>query len=120
MGDAIESETLKHDGFDIRIDVVRDTDSNPFDPDSYDESDIESWRNDEWFYVGYVYTASREGVELGESSIWGSEWDFPGSESSIAAWIREDYYHPDLVRECIADARATLARLQDGGMTDLS
>ena len=108
----IESKTIERDGFTVTLEMVEDTDSTPFDADCYDESDIEAWRNDEWRYVGFVYTASREGVDLGEASIWGTEWNFPGGTmDGIDAWIEEDYYHPDLVSEAINDARATLKRL---------
>ena len=108
----IESKTIEHDGFTVTIKMVEDTDSTPFDFECYDESDIKAWRNDEWRYVGFVYTAIREGVELGLSSIWGTELDFPGDKmDGIEAWIAENYYHPDLMAEAINDARATLKRL---------
>ena len=108
----IESKTIERDGFTVTLEMVEDTDSTPFDADCYDESDIEAWRNDEWRYVGFVYTASREGVDLGEASICGAELDFPGGKmDGIDAWISEDYYHADLVSEAIDDARATLKRL---------
>ena len=108
----IESKTIERDGFTVTIEMVEDTDSTPFDSECYDESDIEAWRNDEWQYVGFVYTASREGVDLGEASIWGTELDFPGGKmDGLDSWIAEDYYHPDLVAEAISDARATLKRL---------
>ena len=108
----IESKTIEHDGFTVTIKMVEDTDSTPFDFECYGETEIEAWRNDEWRYVGFVYTASREGVDLGEASIWGTEWNFPGGTmDGIDAWIEEDYYHPDLVSEAINDARATLKRL---------
>ena len=108
----IESKTIEHDGFTVTIEMVEDTDTTPFDFECYDESDIEAWRNDEWRYVGFVYTASREGVDLGEASIWGTEWNFPGGKmDGIDAWILENYYHPGLLSEAIDDARATLKRL---------
>lgn len=112
MYDAIETHTFEQDGFDIAIYVVPDPDSNPFDADCYGDADIESWRNDEWHYVGFVYVARKAGVELGSASIWATEWGYPGGNmESIDDWIREDCYHPDLTAEAIADARATLARL---------
>ena len=108
----IESKTIEHDGFTVTIKMVEDTDSTPFDFECYDESDIKAWRNDEWRYVGFVYTTSREGVELGSSSIWGTELDLPGGKiDGIEAWIAENFYHPELVSEAIEDARATLKRL---------
>lgn len=109
--DTIETTTIEHDGFTVRIDVVPDSDATPFDADCYSAEDIDAWRNDEWFYVGYVYTAYCEGIELGSASIWGSEWDFPGTDSSIDAWITEDYYHPDLLNECTTEARDAIDRL---------
>ena len=108
----IESKTIKHDGFTITIEMVEDTDTTPFEFECYGESDIEAWRNDEWRYVGFVYTAIREGVRLGTSSIWGTELDFPGGKmDGIGSWIAEDFYHPGLVSDAIDDARATLKRL---------
>ena len=110
----IESKTIEHDGFTVTIEMVEDADTTPFDSDCYCESDIEAWRNDEWRYVGFVYTASLEGVVLGEASIWGTELDFPGGKmDGIDAWIAEDYYHPELVSEAIEDARAMLKRLEE-------
>lgn len=109
--DAIETHTFEQDGFDITIYVVPDPDSNPFDADCYGDADIESWRNDGWYYVGFVYVARKAGIELGSASIWGTEWDYPDGIGSIDDWIREDYYHPDLAREAIADARVAIARL---------
>ena len=108
----IESKTIKHDGFTVTIEMVEDADTTPFEFDCDDESDIEAWRNDEWRYVGFVYTASLEGVDLGEASIWAIELDLPGGKmDGIDAWIAEDYYHPDLMAEAIDDARATLKRI---------
>lgn len=109
---AIESKTIEHEGFSVRIDVVPDSDSTPFDADCYSGSDIQAWRDGEWIYVGFIYTATREGVELGSASIWGTEWDFPGgSIVSIESWMAENCYHPDLLDGALTEARATLARL---------
>lgn len=110
--DSIDSKTFEHDGFDVTIYVVPDADSSPFDAECYSQSDVQAWRDDEWFYVGFVYVASRDGIELGSASIWGTEWDFPGAnDSSIDAWIAEDYYHPDLLKEAVTEARAEIVRL---------
>src|SRR6516225_4657969 len=109
--DAIDNKTIQHNGFDIRIDVLPYSDSTPYDADCYDDADIEAWRNDEWFYVGYIYTATLDGIELGSASIWGSEWDFPGGIDSIDGWIAENYYHSDLLAEATDEARATLTKL---------
>ena len=109
---AIERKTIQHDGFTVTVEMVEDTDTTPFDFECYDESDIEAWRNEAWRYVGFVYTARREGVALGEASIWGTELDFPGDKmDGIDAWIAEDFYHPDLMSEAIDDARSTIKRL---------
>ena len=109
--DAIDTLTLEHDGFTVHIAVTRDEDASPFDADCYTPADIAAWRRDEWIFVTYTYTATRHGVELGRTSIGGSHWDFPGTESSIGAWIAENYYHPDLLAEAAEEARATLAQL---------
>lgn len=108
-----ESKTIEHDGFTIRIDVVQDSDYKPHDAECFTAEDIEAWNNDEWFFVGYVYTATKNGIELGEASIWGNPWDFPGGESSIDAWIAEDYYHADLIRKAVTEARASIAKLSE-------
>lgn len=114
MFDSIDSKTIEHDGFTVTIHMVPDSDSTPFDADCYSASDIAAWRNDEWQYVGFIYSASRNGVQLGEASIWGTELDFPGGTiDGIDAWIAENYYHPDLLAECADDARATLSTLID-------
>ena len=110
MRDMIDTKEFEHDGFTVRIKVVYDTDVTPHEFECYSPEQIEAWREDQWFYVGYVYTASRNGVELGESSIWGSEWF---DDSSIDAWIEEDYYHPGLMQECITEARQVLKALTE-------
>lgn len=109
--DVIESKTLPHGRFTIRIDVVPDSVATPFDADCYSDADIERWKNDEWHYVGIVYTAMIDGIELGESSIWGTEYDLVDSPDFISDWIAEDYYHPDLLSEAISEARAAIASL---------
>ena len=112
MFDSIDSRTLETDGFTVTIYMVPDPASTSFDSDCYSASDIAAWRNDEWQYVGFVYRASRHGVDMGEASIWGTELDFPGGTiDGIDAWITENYYHAGLLTECIDDARATLSEL---------
>ncbi len=107
MSDTIESKTIEHERFTVTITVVPDSDSSPFDDECYTADEVDAWRQGEWLYVGYVYTASRAGVALGEASIWGSEWDFPGMDSSIDSWIAESYYHS----KSVSRTHATLAVL---------
>lgn len=112
MAEILESITLQHEGFDITVEMQADPDNTPLDADCYTADQVEDWRNDGWQYVGFVYTASRAGVTLGVASIWGTELDIEGGTiGGIADWIREDYYHPDMLGECVADARSTLALL---------
>lgn len=106
-----ETKTIQHDGFTIRIDVEQDADYTPHDADCFSPEDIQAWENDEWHFVGYVYTAMKNGVELGSASIWGSPWGYGDESSSIDSWIKENYYHPDLLNEATTEARATLAQL---------
>ena len=106
-----ESKIIEHDGFTIRIDVEQDADYTPHDANCFSPADIRSWENDEWHFVGYVYTAIKDGIELGESSIWGDQWRYGDESSSIDSWIEENYHHPDLLSQVITEARATIARL---------
>lgn len=104
----IESKTLEHEGFTIRIDVEPDFDTTPDWYDCYDEGQIEAWRRGEWIFVGYVYTALKNGVELAEESIWGTEYS---DERGMDEWIAEDYYHPDLLSQVAESGREKIKEL---------
>lgn len=112
MSDTLETLTVQHDGFDVRIEMQYDPDNTPYGVDCYTPAQIEDWRNDGWHYVGFVYTASRAGIPLGHASIWGTELNIEGGTiGGIADWIREDYYHPDMLADAIHDARSSLQAL---------
>lgn len=104
----IESKTLEHEGFTIRIDVEYDADTTPYEFDCYDKDQIEAWEQDEWFFVGYVYTALKNGVELAGESIWGSDYSH---DRGIEEWIAEDDYHSDLVSQVVESAREKIKEL---------
>jgi hypothetical protein len=106
------------EGFEIRAAMVPDTDSTPDDADCYDESDKAAWRNGEWGYVGIIVSAWRAGVELGEASLWGTEYGIldgrainplADDAANSAEWVHG--YGPQLIREAISEARETLAKL---------
>jgi hypothetical protein len=99
------------EGFDIRISVVYDDDCHPESFDCYDEQQLKAWRNDEWTFVGVIVTASKRGIELGVSSLWGCErgW-FPGNKEFIDPLVDNPYIE-DLVDEAVRSAKAELAQL---------
>jgi len=119
--DTIESRKLAaREGFDLTVTMHPDYDSTPGDADCYTEADHEAFNRGAWGYVGLMVTASRHGVELGTASLWGMEY---GSLPGVAGYvdpIDADDAHgaetvADLESEAIAEARATLSRLCDGG-----
>jgi len=62
------------DGWEVTAGMYYDTASKPYDADCYSPEDIEAWRKDKWHYVGIVVTASLDGWEAGDDSIWGMEY----------------------------------------------
>ena len=105
------------DGFDIEAKLVPDVDTSPGEFDCYSDGDIAAWKRGDWSYVGTIVTASRVGVELGSSSLWGSEY---GSRPG-AGWVSPldgegdefiNGYGPQLIREAIGEATAKLEELQ--------
>lgn len=117
--DTIETRSLGTvDGFDITARIVPDTDTSADDYDCYTEEQIAAWRRDEWSYVGTIVTASKAGLDLGESSLWASEYGHVGESGT--GWISPldgdgdsfvNGYGPDLIAEAIADAKAVLTEL---------
>lgn len=105
------------DGFAIEAVIVPDLDANPDEADCYDEADKAAWRRDEWSYVGTIVTASQHGVELGSSSLWGSEYGFsPGWGRFISPLDGEgetfvNGYGPSLIQEAIDEAKTIAARI---------
>lgn len=67
---------------------------------------LKAWCNDEWSYCGIVVVATKNGITLGEASLWGVELNFPGSDN---AYLTETAN--ELLGEALDDAKATLAKL---------
>lgn len=65
---------------------------------------LRAWCNDDWHYVGVIVTASRNGIELGEASLW-------GIESSDSSYLLETAN--ELADEALTDARAAIAALTE-------
>lgn len=109
----IETRTLPdRDGFQLTARKFRDTDSTPFDAESYTSADIRAWKADRWTYVGIEVTASRNGVELGTASLWAVE-DGTMADGTVAdafshTLSQEGY---DLPGDAIDDAIVTLRNL---------
>lgn len=104
-GDTI---TWCHDGFDLTARLEYDTYTKP--TDSYDDADIQRWKNDEWFYGGLVLSVSRNGVQLSDhaASLWGIECNFGDNNN-------DDYLSDvaqDLQSEALNVARARLALIK--------
>lgn len=113
----IESRKLDPvDGFDLTAYIVPDEDATPDDKDCYGADDILSWQNDQWRFVGTIIKASRHGVELGEASLWGSEYGY-GSWDGLASPLDGDGgefvngYGLDLISEAVDQAKAKIAGL---------
>lgn len=114
----IDSKTVGVvDGFDITAGLVHDSDTTVDDFDCYDEKAIAAYYRDEWHYVGIIITASKAGVVLGESSLWGSEY---GILPDVDGWVSpldgdgENFvngYGPELIAEAIAEAQAKIKEL---------
>jgi hypothetical protein len=110
---ALDSKQLPAvDGFDIDVAVVEDLDSRPEHFD-YNADVIEAWRHSDWQFAGVVVTASKNGHELGVSSVWGCErgW-FPGMPRFIDPLV-DNPYIDGLVDEAVQSAKAELAQLQE-------
>lgn len=71
---------------------------------------MDAWHRDEWWYVGVVVTASREGVELAHESLWGIDCNYPGSDNSYLTEVAND-----LATEAVMAARAKIAKLCAAG-----
>jgi hypothetical protein len=83
----------------------------------YSDEAISDYWAGHWCYVGTIVTASKAGVKLGETSLWGSEQgNLAGQWVSPLQGDGDDFangYGPMLIREAIDEARATLRRLTD-------
>lgn len=96
------------DGTKFTARIEDDIDSRPDDFDGYSESRLESWRRDEWYYVGVVIRAERGGVELDNyiASLWGIESD---SSPEYLLEIANDLLHEAIPHANEARKRVALA-----------
>lgn len=118
MEQIIERKSLGMiDGFAIVAVIVPDTDSHPDDADCYAEADKQAWREGRWSYVGTIVTAFQHGVELGSSSLWGSEYGYSpswGKDISPLDGEGDEFvngYGPGLIAEAIAEAKEIASRI---------
>jgi hypothetical protein len=69
---------------------------------------LRAWCNDDWYYVGVIVTASRDGIELGRASLWGIADEGDDESASYIGATAEE-----LASEAIREAKAKLATLCD-------
>jgi hypothetical protein len=69
---------------------------------------MDAWKRDGWHYCGVVVTASRAGVELGETTFWGLEMNYPSGRKNPNRYL--DTVAEGLAPLALADAKRTLAR----------
>lgn len=110
------------DGFRIRAHMHYDEDETPerkYDPTLLDTELVQTWRADEWFFVGVTVYAGRAGVDLGEASVWSLEYGWLGGKyhnpltDSPAAHEDWVYGHgPSLIHQAIVDALETMAAIR--------
>lgn len=65
---------------------------------------LRDWCNGDWHYCGVVVTASRNGIKLGNASLWGIESDCGDYLETVAQ---------ELAEEALAEAREILTDLCD-------
>lgn len=88
----LETLSIEHDGFTVVISTEYDDDAEAV--DGYDGE-----------FISFEYRAMKAGIELGTAYIGGS------GEQTIAEWIAEDFYHPDLLKECVQEARDNITAI---------
>lgn len=70
---------------------------------------LDTWKKDEWWYVGVSVTVSKCGVKLVddyETALWGIECNYPGSDNSYLTEAANE-----LLPEAITAAKAKLSEL---------
>lgn len=65
---------------------------------------LRRWCNDQWAYCGVIVSASRNGIELGQASVWGVE---DSNSDYLLSTANE------LIEETIEQARANVAALTE-------
>lgn len=115
MPDILETRELPSvEGFDLKLRQLTDHVVTPGDFECYSEADIDAWEAGRWSFVGYQVVASKAGIALGDDAIFGVEDGFKldnGSTYNMDAFITENYYLDDLIRDAVRDAKAKLAEL---------
>ena len=115
MSDILETRELTSaEGFDLKIRQLVDSETRPDDFECYSEKDLDAWRGSHWDFVGYQVVASKAGIELGDAAIFGVEDGIEldnGSTYNMDAFIAENYYLEDLVRDAVHEAKIKLAEL---------
>lgn len=104
------------DGYVITATTVADDDTRLDDYEAYtaDPAIVESWRKDHWHFVGVRVTASREGVALGEATVWGVEYGLfpvPGEPVAFSDPLDRPQDWIETVDEAVAAADAKLVAL---------
>lgn len=111
----------ERDGFDLVAYKVVDEHTSTEDYDCYDKVDITAYQERNWSFVGVIVKAFRDGIELGEDAIWGTEdgWSKGWvSEDNPTGWVDafdstlggEGCY--DLPAEAVDQAKKVLAKLR--------
>lgn len=96
-------DTIKysHGGYDFVVEIATDSYSQPSDSECYSDEDIRKWKNDQWFYVGIVFTVYKNGIQISDnlSSLWGIEANFGENNNGL------DYAIADLAEEAVTLAK---------------
>ena len=96
VGDSISCDVGKYT-FIARIE--RDDDSNVNDFECYSEDQIQSWKNDDWFFCGIVLSCSYNGISLEcNESLWGIECNLSDNNDyllEVANELLNDYNKED-------------------------
>ena len=112
IGDYVEyiPENNNPRGFIIRTTIKEDYDTTPKEFDCYDQSDIDAWRNDNWFFCGVVLSVWKNGVCLSDNaaSLWGVECNFPNASNDYLLEVIKE-----LENEALKEAENILQKLID-------
>ena len=96
VGDSISCNVGKHT-FVARIERVDDSNVNDF--ECYSEDQIQSWKNDDWFFCGIVLSCSYNGISLEcTESLWGIECNLSDNNDylmEVANELLNDYNKED-------------------------
>ena len=105
IGDAIK---WVNGEFLITATIHQDCDTKPEDSDCCDESQIEAFKNDEWYYCGIVISVEKQGIMIEDhaASLWGVDVNFPGSDNSYLAEVAQE-----LESEAIEVGKAEMQRM---------